>query len=134
MPAIATPSRRRRRGLLAACITLWTTEAVLTHIPLPTLPPAAPSDKTMHFAAYFVLATSLLLTLWAYGRSLSRRQMLTFLVMAAYGAVDELTQPLVNRHASLLDWIASAAGAAAAVAVHALVVMLHRRRRRAVDA
>lgn len=134
VPSPAPASPRLRRLALLTCIGVWLTEAVFTHIPLPTLPPTVPSDKTLHVVAYFVLGSVFLLTLRAYALGLWRRLAIALPVLAVYGALDELTQPLVNRHASVYDWLADAAGVLLAIAVHAVVVMLHRHwHRRAVD-
>lgn len=124
-----------RRTCLLACIVVWTTEAVLTHIPLPKLPEAVPGDKTLHVIAYTAIASTLLLALWAYGRPLGRRLLVALLVLAVYGAVDELTQPWGNRHASWLDWLADMGGVGIACGLHvAAEAMVARVRRHRGDA
>jgi VanZ family protein len=72
------------------------------------------SDKLAHFIAYFILAALLVLSIRT--RSLVGA-LLGIMVVLAYGAFDELTQPLVGRFASLEDWLANAAGAMVATVV-----------------
>ncbi len=113
-----------RRLCLLACIAVWTTEAVLTHIPLPTLPPVVPGDKTLHVVAYFVLGSVFLVTLSAYALGLWRRLTIALAVLAVYAALDELTQPLVNRHASTRDWLADVVGVGIACILHIMAAKM----------
>jgi VanZ family protein len=87
----------------------------LTHIPQEVLSRvfrANPFDKVEHVVAYGVVATFLFLSL--------RRPVYLplFLMMlaalAVVGALDEMTQPLVNRQASIVDYGADLAGVALA--------------------
>jgi VanZ family protein len=90
----------------------------LTHIPQDVLSRvfhANPYDKVEHVVAYGVVATFLFLSL--------RRPVYLplFLMMlaalAAIGALDELTQPLVNRQASIFDYAGDLAGVGLACSV-----------------
>ena len=112
---------RKRRALVAICAMAWCAAFVATHIPLPELPEVPGSDKTLHVAGYFALSVLFGLTLVAHNVAPVRCAVLILGVMAIYGAVDELTQPLVNRHASWEDWLADMVGAAAAVVTLSLV-------------
>ena len=72
-----------------------------------------------------------LATLAAYGLGRIRRVGIAASVLAAYGAVDELTQELVpGRHASLRDWLADMFGVLLALAACELSLALLKRRRR----
>ena len=74
-------------------------------------------DKVLHFAAF----ASLTLLQWVvrYGKQrpnpLSLRPYFLLVIMAAYGAIDEITQVLVGRDSSLFDWASDVAGAVAAL-------------------
>jgi hypothetical protein len=137
---------RFRRTLVALSILVWITSAVGTHVPLDHSPgglfsagrilhPLARlarmclsfvSDKVIHAAAYFLLGGLLWLTLRAFGARLGRRAAAVLLVAACWGAIDELTQPLVGRSPELLDWAADVAGAVAAVCLCTAVALLVR--------
>jgi VanZ family protein len=109
------------RTLWAGTALLWIGLFIGTHIPAQSLPPMHVSDKTLHFAAYFGLASMIYVSTWITN---PRRRWLSVMVLAicmVYGAIDELLQPLVNRHASAKDWIADVAGAACAVLLLALL-------------
>ena len=56
-------------------------------------------------------------TLRAHRHRRLRRVLLVLVLMTIYAAVDELTQPLVNRYAAWSDWFADVFGAAAAMLV-----------------
>lgn len=84
-----------------------------THLPVVVVRGVAPSnDKALHFGAYCVLGLLLGLQL---SRQLRTAQ-LTLLVVAAWAAFDELSQPLVGRSAELLDGLCDMAGAATGMA------------------
>ncbi len=95
----------------------WVTAFTLTHIP--RVPPvgARGGDKTAHVIAYALLGALVYLSLWSGGRVRGFAALVTLGVALAYGALDELTQPLVGRSCELGDWVADAAGAALAVGV-----------------
>jgi VanZ family protein len=83
----------------------------LTHIPQDSVPPLLPlanADKFEHFAAYGTIALLFFLSL-ASSRTWAKAFVL-LLIISCVGAVDELTQPLVNRTASLADWLANTVG------------------------
>ena len=65
-------------------------------------------DKIGHFVAYGAITFLLVLSIKARPSLLSAA--ILFFVTSALGAVDELTQPLVNRVASPVDWIADIVG------------------------
>ncbi|MCK4277300.1 MAG: VanZ family protein [Phycisphaerae bacterium] len=111
------PARLRRRILLAGCISLWVGAFVVTHIPASQLPSIHVSDRTLHAVGFFALASIFGWTLRAHGHQRLRRVLLVLVLMTIYAAVDELTQPLVNRYAAWSDWFADVLGAVAAVLV-----------------
>ena len=92
-----------------------------THLPpsSPLLPDEVLSfDKVIHFTAYAVLA-GLLATAWQLSSGILNARHLRWVwcAVAIFGALDELTQPLVGRDCGIGDWTADAAGAAAGILV-----------------
>jgi len=92
--------------------TLFTAIVVLfTHIPQEIMPERLQVrglDKIEHFAAYGVITLLFVLSLRDRFSLLSAAAL--FFSISALGAVDELTQPLVNRVASPFDWLADIVG------------------------
>ncbi len=90
----------------------------LTHIPNDALPKVLQRnllDKIEHAAAYGLIA---ILFLCSLRRPVRPLLLLTVLaVLAVVGALDEITQPLVNRHASLADYVSDLVGIAAACVI-----------------
>ena len=117
MPRSASIIPLARRVLLVGLVLLWAGAFAATHIPVSKMPELHASDKTLHVLGYFALGGVFHITLAAYGIGRLRRSIVVVLTMAAYGALDEITQPLVNRCAAFGDWLADLAGAAAAVLV-----------------
>lgn len=108
-------------GVLAC---YWVAVFASTHIPRVPLPTHFNLfDKVCHFSA-FALLTLLAHLAWATRRpGLDRlpwkELAITMLVIAGYGALDEITQPLVGRSCELLDWAADVAGIVFATLVFA---------------
>jgi VanZ family protein len=97
----------------------WITIFALTHVPV-TIPKRGPGDKTIHFVVYAILGVLLWLSIKP------RRWMIPAMVgmLMVYGAIDELTQPLVGRSCEFNDWLADSAGAVVATGACALVTRL----------
>jgi len=120
------PSRRLRLATLLCCIAAWVGAFVATHTPVPAPPLGMHiSDKTLHVVGYFALATVFWLTLLAYGKSGRVRTVATGIILAVYGAFDELTQPMFNRCASIGDWLADLCGIVIAVGVLQCLFRIH---------
>ncbi|MHC4982199.1 MAG: VanZ family protein [Planctomycetota bacterium] len=123
---------RIHRFLVVGCAASWVAAFVLTHLPAKRLPPLGVKDTALHSVGYFVITSLFLLSIFARGTSRLRRAALVFGIMITYAAIDEITQPLVNRYAALADWLADAIGAAAAIVVwESFLAILDRRRRAA---
>lgn len=119
---------RMRRAMLAITTLLWLGAFIATHVPTHRLPGHLPGDVTLHLVGYLGLAAAVLLTMAFYAKPRRRRIATIFIVMAVYGAIDEITQPLVGRYAAWKDWAADLAGTALAVLiVEALLALLTRR-------
>lgn len=119
--------RRRRRALTCVCVLSWIGGAIATHVP-PRRPASSGFDLGLHTGGYFILAAVLWLTLRAHGLSRGRRIGWMALATAVYAALDELTQPIFRRTASVADWIANLAGVAVALIVLETLERLRARR------
>ena len=87
------------------------------------------SDKTAHFAAYFVLAAlALRATSGARWAGVTVRSAAgAFAVAAAYGALDELHQLMTpGRFAAVDDFVADALGALTAIALGLIIARIAR--------
>jgi hypothetical protein len=85
-----------------------------------------PSDKSLHVAAYTVLAALAAAWLWAAGRWTPRGLVGLIAALALFAAVDEITQPLFSRHADPLDWLADGRGMALGIGAIALTRLVLR--------
>jgi VanZ family protein len=94
----------------------------LTHLPrLGPIPKIPGGDKTLHFTAYFLAA---LLLVRAFLQTARWVPMIGFILgLWLLGALDEWTQPYVNRTCDFGDWLADAGG----TAVAAFACAVHRR-------
>ncbi len=126
---VRTFCQRHRRLFAYLCAAGWITCFAGTHIPQEHLPGLGSSDKALHLVGYAGLAILFWLALWAYGCRMRRRLGLVLVTLAVYAAVDEITQPLVNRYACVADWYADCAGAAIGAAVCEGLALLWRRKR-----
>ena len=83
------------------------------------LPPDG-SDKLVHMAAFAGLAALVAITWQLAAGQLNRRHLIAvWLAVALYAALDEWTQPLFGRDASLGDWTADVVGALIALILFA---------------
>jgi VanZ family protein len=97
-----------RTALLLITIAYGVMLVTVTHLPPSKLPATGVSDKLEHILGYGLLAVLVSATVRAY---LRRVPFLAIAVaLAAFGAVDEVTQPLVGRTADVWDWVADVGG------------------------
>lgn len=99
--------------IVAGALTVyWVALFYGTHSRLPPGLLPGQTDKLIHLAAYAGLGALLITVRATRGTypwtSLWRR----WIVLAIYGAFDEITQMLVNRTADVRDWLADLIGAA----------------------
>lgn len=112
------------RLVVGGWLAYWGVLLTVMHLPKVSPPRVALrlGDKVLHCAAYLVLA---LLGGWValrLGRRVDTRWVVRWgLIYAAYGAADELLQPLSGRTCQLGDWLADAIGVAVALALVALL-------------
>lgn len=114
----------RKRGRLAARMALaallaayWLSMFLGTHIHRVPQGLAGYGDKTLHLCAYGGLAVLLLAWRISRGPVAFRTVAVFWLLIAGYGAFDELTQLLVGRQCEFADWIADLSGAALGLVV-----------------
>ena len=129
MPRSDSPSPGLRRMVEAATLLYALVLEVATHWPydpagylrimLRTERP--PSDKTLHFIAYAILAALLWTCLRLRATASLRATAWVIAVIAVWAAVDEATQPFFYRAAEPLDWVYDLVGAALGCAVAMLV-------------
>lgn len=104
--------RAWRRFLWRTLAAYWIFLFCATHIPKLELPGPRDSDKFAHFLAFSGLAS---LAWFARRFELPpprlRAAMWIWLLIAAYAAFDEITQPAFGRSGDLVDWIADMGGA-----------------------
>ena len=105
----------RRHILLGTCLFVWTGAIIATHIPAGKIPHISASDKLLHVVGYFFLASIFWLTLKGYDVKRITRLICVSMGLMAYAVLDELTQPIFNRDASIYDWLADVAGTIIAV-------------------
>ena len=104
------PARWLGAATLAyACVLVWA-----THHPQPQdlLGRNPPSDKLLHFIAYAILGALVAATVAAAGRRSPRLWIAAAIGVAAFAAIDEITQPLpwFGRAADPVDWLYDALG------------------------
>ena len=103
----------------AALWVWWLSMFLGTHIP-PRIPHLAGGvlDKFVHMGAFAGLSFLFALNWQLFGGHLTLRHYLaTVLVLASYAAFDEISQTIVHRDSSLVDWAADVAGAVIGVTV-----------------
>lgn len=134
MPTPGSADRRPRvpQGFALCTVVYAVVLVCATHYPRPEelLGPNAPSDKTLHFIAYAALATLAGATLVVAGRWTAWTAGWLGVAMAAFGVVDELTQPLFGRTAEPLDWIYDCIGVSGGLLVVAAIAFTITRRDR----
>jgi VanZ family protein len=124
---------RMRGWILVDLCLLWCFATVASLTPPDRLPVLPVDGKLLHVVGFIGLASLFMLTLTAYGHRGLRRGIVTLLVMSAYGALDEGTQPYFHRHGCVSDWLLDTVSAAAGLAMFyglwALAELLARRMR-----
>lgn len=103
------PARMIRVALTTVTLLYAVALVTVTHLPPSRLPATGVSDKLEHLFAYGLLGALAALTARAH---LNRRVPFRALTigLAAFGALDEITQPLVGRTADVWDWAADVGG------------------------
>ncbi len=82
------------------------------------------SDKVLHLLAFTGLSFLLTALLRLRGPLCLARLGLVMLVLAVYGAIDELSQIPVGRHCDILDWCADMTGALLGITIFVLLLGL----------
>ncbi|WP_397569632.1 VanZ family protein [Schlesneria sp. T3-172] len=116
------PNLLASRIALAVLLIYWVALFYGTHTRVPKGLLPKDSDKLIHFWAYAGLGI-LLMSYRSTQRACTWLSVAgCWLLLALYGAFDELTQPLVNRNADLADWYCDIAGALVGLAMVKLAV------------
>lgn len=107
--------------LALACY--WVALFISTHVPIERIPIVqGSSDKLAHIVAFAGLSGLFAIT-WRLttGKLTFTNAIWIWLVVVVYGLLEELTQPFVNRVASVLDLLADGSGAALGLALYGLL-------------
>jgi VanZ family protein len=84
---------------------------VATHLPrIPTITRWPGVDKWLHFSAYGCQTVLAMGVLYFTKGLMLKNVALLIVVLTAFGAADELTQPMFHRQAELFDWLAGLCG------------------------
>ncbi len=103
-------------------VAYWLALVAGTHVPQPPeLMGLEKHDKLLHQSAYAGLAFLVALNVWWRHPLRARHFLIIFLAVAAFGGLDELTQPPFNRTADWLDWYADMGGALLGLILAAVV-------------
>ena len=129
-PVADDPAMAKSQGLFRSVwlwwgVTLayWLTIFVLTHIPQQRVPKIGGGDKLAHLGAYLVLSYLIYISGWIQNPARRNWAIIVLAICIVYGAVDELTQPLVNRFADWLDWYFNVLGSLIGTALALLTRM-----------
>ncbi len=128
MDELLTLRSRVAQVLVAGSLAYTAVLVFLTHYPEPQelLGEDLPPDKMLHFLAYGVLGFLVTAAVVARGRWSWRTAAITGTALAAFAALDELTQPWFGRNAEPLDWVWDLIGILAGIAAVAAVRWLLR--------
>ena len=84
---------------------------VATHLPqVHTLVRGPGVDKWLHLLAYACQTVLAMGILYFTNRLRPQFVLVLIIALAAFGAADEITQPMFHRHAEFFDWLADCAG------------------------
>ena len=115
----AVPIYRFRHLIRAALVVFWIALFASTHTPPEKLIAVGALDKSLHLASYLILAfLSAFATSTRHSLRL-RSYLVLFLLIAAYGVIDELLQIPINRTADVVDWAADVTGGMIGLALFA---------------
>lgn len=102
-------------------VVYWGVLFYATHTPIPPGLLPGQTDKAIHFTAYGLLAVLMMTLRATRGPFGWYSVIMRWLVLAAYGAFDELTQMLVNRSCDFVDWLFDVTGVTAGLLAVAFV-------------
>jgi VanZ family protein len=121
-----------RRLALILLILYWMAIFAATHTPARRWPGGdrKTSDKVAHFSAFAGLTCLMGWAFYGRRRPAAAKLGLVFLIAAAYGVFDELTQaPIEGRTPELADWLADICGAAGGLFLYRASVLAAERLR-----
>lgn len=121
MNGISNFLKMHKKTVLVFFFLTWLCAFGATHIPAAEMPKLPTNDKTLHVIGYAGLTAIFLLALKSYKVGFYTSILAAILIFPAYGAIDEITQPFVNRYASFDDWLADIAGVAIVLIVSVII-------------
>ena len=125
----ASHHRRITVLLTIALVLYWLVAFLGTHFPIPAgVIPRGGGDKVLHFVGYVILASLLMGLRASRGPFGWYSVLMRWMVLAMYGAFDEMTQRLVGRQADVADWCADLLGALCGLGLVVLLVRVCSRR------
>lgn len=108
----------------------WIILFTLTTLPTHSVPSVGVNDKVEHLLAYFGLSFLLYLTLLFQKKSIILKNyavLFTFLVVFAYGIMDEVHQLLIpGRSCELLDFLADMFGGVVGIVVLKILIKFYK--------
>jgi VanZ family protein len=108
----------------------WILLFTLTSLPTDSVPSVGVNDKLEHLLAYFGLSFLLYLTLLFQKKSIMLKKyavLFTFLVIFAYGIMDEVHQLLIpGRSCELLDFLADMLGGIVGIIVLKILIKFYK--------
>ena len=119
----ASHHRRITVLLTIALVLYWLVAFLGTHIPIPAgVIPSGGGDKMLHLFGYAILASLLMGLRASRGPFGWYSVVMRWMVLAMYGAFDEVTQSFVGRHTDVADWCADLLGASCGLGLVVLLV------------
>jgi len=115
-PLVDDSSKYRRERISAAVFLIGFIAysvflVVATHLPqVHTLVRGPGVDKWLHLLAYACQTVLAMGILYFTNRLQPPFVLVLIIALAAFGAADEITQPMFHRHAEFFDWLADCAG------------------------
>ncbi len=110
-----------------ALLSFWLLAFIATHLPKVPQSIKPVSDKTLHSVSFTILAGLLSWALHDRITGVVRHAASVLLIIAVYGAFDELLQIPVGRHCDFYDWLADMRGGIIGLALFTLVHWLSKK-------
>ncbi len=116
------------RLAIVVLVVYWIMLFTGTHIRIPPEKTLGVNDKALHLNGYWALGMLLALVIMLRSGPKWSRAAMVVATVAAYGAVDEWTQLLVDRDCDFYDWVADIVGGSLGLGLGAITVNFIRKR------
>lgn len=120
-------TKRRLQWKDWALISFWLLAFIATHLPKVPKAMKPVSDKTLHSVSFTILAGLLSWVLHGRVRGAIQHGVCVLLIIAVYGALDELLQIPVGRHCDFYDWLADMRGGIIGLTLFTLIHWMSKR-------